>query len=113
MRWWFDWNLQVAAVRQPGWRIPGPMDDRYPATDDHQSVRLGYSYPDAPELNRCLPPVKWLLAIPHYIVLFFLALTLVTDQYRPFRLAAWTCPGPANEVGGTVCSPQHRVISPA
>jgi hypothetical protein len=32
-----------------------PMDDRYPATDDQQSVRLGYSYPDATELNRWLP----------------------------------------------------------
>jgi hypothetical protein len=41
------------------------MDVRYPATDDHQSVRLDYSYPAAPELNRWLPLVKWLLAIPH------------------------------------------------
>jgi hypothetical protein len=49
------------------------MDDRYPSTDDHQSVRLDYRYPDVPvELNRFLPLVKWLLAIPHYIVLFFL-----------------------------------------
>ena len=30
-------------------------------------------YPNAKEdLNRWLPPVKWLLAIPHWIVLFFL-----------------------------------------
>jgi hypothetical protein len=36
-------------------------------------VRLDYRYPDVPaELNRFLPLVKWLLAIPHYIVLFFL-----------------------------------------
>ena len=43
----------------------------YPATDDHQLVRLDYSYPDAPELNRWLPRVKRLLAIQHYIVPFF------------------------------------------
>jgi len=49
------------------------MDDRYPATDEQQSVHLEFSYPDAQtELNRWLPIVKWLLALPHYIVLFFL-----------------------------------------
>ena len=35
-------------------------------------------YPDAPnELNRWLPLVKWFLAIPHYIVLFFLDIAAV------------------------------------
>ena len=49
------------------------MDDRYPSTDEQQSVRLDFGYPDAQrDLNRWLPIVKWFLAIPHYIVLFFL-----------------------------------------
>ncbi len=54
------------------------MDDRYPSTDEEQSVRLDYDYPDVPrDLNRWLPLVKWFLAIPHFVVLFFLSIASV------------------------------------
>jgi hypothetical protein len=72
-RWWFDWNLELQRFSNRVGIYLALMDDTYPSTDEHQSVHLDYRYPDVPaELNRFLPLVKWLLAIPHYIVLIFL-----------------------------------------
>jgi Domain of unknown function (DUF4389) len=72
-RWWFDWNLELARFENRVGAYLALLDDRYPSTDEHQSVALDFMYPDARnELNRWLPLVKWFLAIPHYIVLVFL-----------------------------------------
>ena len=72
-RWWYDWNLEVLRFTNRVAVYLALMDDRYPSTDDQQSVRLDFAYPDAQqELNRWLPLVKWFLAIPHYILLLLL-----------------------------------------
>jgi hypothetical protein len=72
-RWWFDWNLELQRFTSRVGVYLALMDDRYPSTDEEQSVHLTYAYPDVRrDLNRWLPLVKWLLAIPHYIVLVFL-----------------------------------------
>jgi hypothetical protein len=77
-RWWFDWNLELQRFGNRVGVYLALMDDRYPSTDEHQAVHLDYPYPDAQrDLNRWLPLVKWLLAIPHLIVLFFLDIAAV------------------------------------
>jgi len=73
-RWWFDWNLQVLRFSNRVSAYLALLDDHYPSTDEEQAVHLDFPYPDARQLNQWLPVVKWLLAIPHYIVLFFLAI---------------------------------------
>jgi hypothetical protein len=77
-RWWFDWNLELQRFANRVIAYLALMDDRYPSTDEEQGVHLDYSYPDARnELGRFLPLIKWLLAIPHFVVLFFLNIAAV------------------------------------
>jgi hypothetical protein len=74
-RWWYDWNRELLRFSTRVGIYMALMDDRYPSTDEQQSVRLDMDYPDASrDLNRWLPLVKWLLAIPHYVILFFLVI---------------------------------------
>jgi hypothetical protein len=81
-RWWFDWNLELQRFANRVTAYVALMDDHYPSTDEHQSVRLVYPYPDGPDaLNRWLPLVKWFLAIPHYVVLVFLGIAAVVAVF--------------------------------
>src|SRR4051794_7342898 len=84
-RWWFDWNLELQRFGNRVLAYLAMMDDRYPSTDDQQSVHLDYAYPDVrQDLNRWMPLVKWFLAIPHFFVLVFLWIAAVGAV-----LAAW------------------------
>jgi hypothetical protein len=83
-RWWFDWNLNLLRFSSRVMAYLALLDDRYPSTDEDQAVHLDFPYPDARQLNRWLPLVKWFLAIPHYFVLIFLGLAALIAI-----IAAW------------------------
>jgi hypothetical protein len=71
-RWWFDWNLNLTRFLTRVGAYALLLRDEYPSTDEEQAVHLDFAYPDAKQLSRWLPLVKWFLVIPHWIVLCFL-----------------------------------------
>ncbi|MCH7983405.1 MAG: DUF4389 domain-containing protein [Chloroflexi bacterium] len=73
-RWWFDFNVQYQRFSTRFGLYLGLVTDDYPSTDEEQGVHLEIDYPDAMQLNRWLPLVKWILAIPHYVALFVLTI---------------------------------------
>ncbi len=73
-RWWFDWNLALARFATRFAAYLALLRDEYPSTDEEQAVHVEVRYPEVKkDLNRWLPLVKWFLAIPHYIVLWFVS----------------------------------------
>jgi Domain of unknown function (DUF4389) len=74
-RWWFDFALELARFAARICAFLVLLTDEYPSTVDEQQVHLDLDYPDAErDLNRWLPLVKWLLVVPHVVVLFFLTI---------------------------------------
>jgi hypothetical protein len=74
-RWWFNFALELNRFTARVGAYLFLLTDKYPSTEDTQSVHLEVNYPNAQnDLNRWLPLVKWLLAIPHYICLAVLVL---------------------------------------
>jgi hypothetical protein len=69
-RWWFDFSLELNRFSARVTAYLFLLTDRYPSTDEEQSVHIKLAYPDVKrDLNRWLPLIKWLLALPHYFVL--------------------------------------------
>jgi hypothetical protein len=74
-RWWFDFVLELQRFGTRVGAYVALLTDEYPSTVEEQQVHLEIDYPEVErDLNRWLPLVKWLLAIPHFVVLFFLAI---------------------------------------
>jgi hypothetical protein len=77
-RWWFDFARELTRFGARVGSYLALLTDRYPSTVEEQSVHLEIDYPEVErDLNRWLPLVKWILAIPHYVVLFFLIIGAV------------------------------------
>src|SRR6266498_2300583 len=77
-RWWFDWNRELTRFIARVHTYSVLMSDTYPSTDEQQYVHLEIEYPNVEaDLSRGMPLVKWFLAIPHYILLFFLYIAAI------------------------------------
>lgn len=81
-RWWFDFARELTRFSARVGAYLALLTDRYPSTVEEQAVHLEIDYPDVErDLNRWLPLVKWILAIPHYIVLAVLIAVAVVAVF--------------------------------
>ena len=77
-KWWFDWNVGITKFTYRIVAYGLLMRDEYPSTDDDQAVKVDIPYPDVKkDLNRWMPLFKWILVIPHIIVLILIFIAVV------------------------------------
>ena len=77
-KWWFDWNVGITKFTYRIVAYGLLLRDEYPSTDDDQAIQVDIPYPDVKkDLNRWMPLFKWILVIPHLIVLLFIFIAVV------------------------------------
>lgn len=79
-KWWFDWNLALIKFITRVFSYIFLLRDEYPSTDEEQAVHIEIPYPDVEkDLRAGMPLVKWFLAIPHIVSLFFLYVAVLAS----------------------------------
>ncbi len=74
-RWWFDVNVELQRFSARVWTYFFLLRDEYPSTNEQQAVHLDFEYPEGDNaVNRWLPLIKWLLALPHWIIISVLSI---------------------------------------
>ena len=77
-KWWFEWHIGITKLTYRIAAYVFLMRDEYPSTDHDQSVQIDVPYPDVKnDLKRWMPLVKWILVIPHIIVLIIIFIGVV------------------------------------
>ena len=101
-RWWFDHNLEALRFLSRVSAYAALLRDEYPSTDAQQAVYLDIAYPEPGQLNRFMPLIKWLLAIPHYVILNILWITLPIVSFIAWLAILITGKHPRGVFGFTV-----------
>jgi hypothetical protein len=96
-RWWFDFLRELTRFEYRAYAYLLLLTEQYPSTVEEQAVHLEIDYPNVTsDLNRWMPLVNWLLAIPHYIILAVLWIAALFVTVYAWFVILWTGEYPRN-----------------